>query len=115
MRTWQVRLLDGRALGKCLSLLVHCFREGALPKRELVRLEMCLGGVSPDVSDDVLEVFAIANEAVEVVVLPELALKTKFFMDHARRASFPGEEHFFEQPVWVQHHEHMHVIRHDHI
>ena len=76
---------------------------------------MRLGGISPDVSNDVPKVFAISNEAIKVVVLPKLALKPEFLMDHACGAPFPSEEHLFEQRVWMQHQEQMHVIRHDHI
>jgi hypothetical protein len=76
---------------------------------------MCLHGIPPDVSNNVTQMIAISNEAIKVVVLPELALKPEFLMNHTRRASFPGEEHLFEQPFWMQYHEHMNVVRHYHI
>ena len=58
---------------------------------------------------------AIANESIELVVLPKLALKPEFLVDHTCRAALPSEENLFEQPVWMQHHECMNVVRHDQI
>ena len=113
-RTWQVRLLDG-ALGNCLFSLRHGLGEIAFPASERVGIQSGFDRIATDVAEDVAEVVAIANEAIKVVVLPKLAVKPEFLMDHACGASFPGEQHFLQQPIGVQHHEHMNVIRHDDI
>src|SRR5437868_2803477 len=68
----------------------------------------------PDVANAVREMFAIANETIKVIALPEAAGAAKQCVDSARSKALPTQNNLLQRPRHVLHKHGMDMVWHHH-
>ena len=107
----------GGRFGKRPSLLTRFAIYGvcdfALPQNELVWSQLRLLRIASNVANAIHEMLFVADEAIEIIALPELSRSSDQLVDLARGESFPTADQFLQGPLWIWDKEGMDMVRHD--
>jgi hypothetical protein len=87
--------------------------EGVFVVSVFVGLQPGFDRIAADIAHAANKVVGIAYETVEVVFLPEGAMKAEQLVQAFRGVAFPTRQDFAEQFTFMQRREHMDVIRHE--
>lgn len=90
----------------------HRFRQITFIQQILTCAQSCLHRVAANIANTVGKVIRISNQAVKVTPLPQFARAFEVKVDLLRRKAFPTMQQLFQGPLWMRHHQQMHMIGH---
>lgn len=90
----------------------HRFRHSTFIKQKLPLVQPWLHRITANVAHAVRKVIGITNQAVKVTPLPQLAGSIEVIVDLLCAEPFPTMQQLFQCPLWMRHHQHMHMIGH---
>ncbi len=96
------------------SLLRHRLRQITFIQQIFALAQPCLHRIAANVAHAVRKVIGIANQAVKITPLPQFARAFQVKIDLLRRETFPTMQQLFQGPLWMRHHQPMHMIGHHH-
>lgn len=95
-----------------LSFSRHRLRQLAFIQQIFTFAQPRLHRIAANVAHAVGKVIGIANQAVKVTPLPQFARAFQVKVDLLRRETFPTMQQIFQRPLWMRHHQQMHMVGH---